>query len=127
MVWAAAIVAVIVGAFVIGWVLVVAVTGGPPEWDDSSLVCTQPATVTYESGSSYSVFVRTPTLSMSLSQGPRRAVVGRAGGEYGVFLDLLSTSADGPVVCHWEADAVEIVEPNGVSHRVPATEFTGGR
>jgi hypothetical protein len=91
-------------------------------------VCSEPESIVYEEGSSYSVFVRVPSLSLSLSPGPSSAVVSRTGdGSYGVYIELNpSTDADG-VTCRWEPDRVEIVEPNGIVHTVPASVFTGGR
>jgi hypothetical protein len=38
-----------------------------------------------------------------------------------------STTDSGAVTCSWGPDGVEILEPNGIAHRIPADVFTGGR
>ncbi len=126
------VVAILIGtavfALVLLYALVVFVLGEAPEWTSTTSVCTQPESIVYEPGPSYSVFVREPSLSLSLSTEPSIAVVSRTGdASYGVPIELNpSTDADA-VTCRWEPDHVEIVEPNGIEHRVPASVFTGGR
>jgi len=127
----------VVGAAVVGFValivvglyaLVVFVLGEAPGWTTATEVCRQPDTVRYEDGSSYAVYVREPSLSLSLSSGPSLAVVSRSGnGSYGVFIELNPSTDPDLVTCRWQPDRVEIVEPNGIVHAVPASVFTGGR
>lgn len=117
-----------VGLLVVLYALVVFAFGEAPEWTSATSVCTQPESIVYEQGSSYSVFVRKPSLSLSLSPGPPNAVVSRTGdGSYGVYIELNSATDADAVTCRWEPDHVVIVESNGIEHSVPATVFTGGR
>lgn len=116
------------GVILLLYALVVVVFGEAPEWTSATSVCTQPESIVYEQGSSYSVLVRKPSLSLSLSPGPPNAVVSRAGdGSYGVYIELNSATDADDVTCHWEPDHVVIVESNGIEHSVPASVFTGGR
>jgi hypothetical protein len=115
----------VVGLVVLLYAMVVFAFGQTPEWTSATSVCTQPESIVYEQGSSYSVFVRKPSLSLSLSPGPPNAVVSRTGGgSSGVYIELNSATA---VTCRWEPDHVVIVESDGIEHSVPASVFTGGR
>ncbi len=117
-----------VGMVVLLYALSVFALGQTPEWTSATSVCVQPESVVYEQGSSYSVFVRKPSLSLSLSPGPPNAVVSRtADGSYGVYIELNSATDTDAVICRWEPDHVVIVESNGIEHSIPATVFTGGR
>lgn len=124
----AVLVGILVGGLLLLYALTVFVVGEAPEWTSATSVCTQPESIVYEQGSSYSVFVRKPSLSLSLSSGPPNAVVSRAGdGSYGVYIELNSAKDADEVRCRWEPDHVVIVESNGIEHSVPASVFTGGR
>jgi hypothetical protein len=117
-----------VGAVVLLYALTAFVFGQTPEWTSATSVCVQPESIAYEQGSSYSVFVREPSLSLSLSPGAPNAVVSRTGdGNYGVYIELNSSIDADAATCRWEPDHVVIIEPNGIEHSVPASVFTGGR
>jgi hypothetical protein len=65
---------------------------------------------------------------LSLNPAPPDAVVSRdSSGSYGVYIELSSSTHADTVTCRWEPDHVEIIESNGIVHRVPAAFFTGGR
>jgi hypothetical protein len=116
----------LLGASIVLYALVVVVLGEAPEWATTAQICRQPNTVAYDE-SSYSVVVRQPSFSLSLSPGPTHAVVGRSGGSSGVFVELNGSTDPDEVTCRWDPDGVEIIEPNGITHTVPATVFIGGR
>ncbi len=124
----AILIGVIVGGLLLLYSLTVFVFGEAPEWTSARSVCTQPESIVYEQGFSYAVFVRKPSVSLSLSPATPNAVVSRtADGSYGVYIELNSPTGADAVTCRWEPDHVVIVEPNGIEHRVPASVFTGGR
>jgi hypothetical protein len=117
-----------VGLLVLLYALVVFAFGEAPEWTTATSVCTQPETIVYEQGSSYSVFVREPSFSLSLSPGPADAVVSRTSdGSYGVYVELNSATDAREVTCRWESNHVVIIEPDGIEHSIPSSSFTGGR
>ncbi|CAN5583817.1 hypothetical protein BH10ACT3_BH10ACT3_03940 [soil metagenome] len=126
--WLLAVPVVMIVAVVGVYSLFVIVQGRAPEWSSTSVACPQPESVTYEDGT-YSVFVRETTFSLSLDSPPLTAVISRTGdGSYGVPIELNSSTDDAEqITCEWTADAVEIVEGNGMIHTVPASVFTGGR
>jgi hypothetical protein len=108
------------------YALLAAVNGEVLTWTRTVTVCRQPATVDYGEGI-YSVEAHIPTARLSLQSPPVEAVVGRGGG-YGVFVTLNSDDDDSlKVTCRWSPEAVTIVEPSGISHSVPTSQFTGGR
>ena len=108
------------------YALLAALFGDVLTWTRSVTVCRQPGSVAYDDGT-YSVETLIPTVHLSLNTPPTRAVIGRGGG-YGVFVTLSASSDESlKVTCRWSADEVTITEPSGISHTVPATEFTGGR
>lgn len=96
-------------------------------WAEPVVVCTQPDSIVYEEGSSYNVAFTEPSFSLALSRGHPSAVVGRYDGTYGLPVELdPSTTAD-DLACRWQPDGVEIIEPDGTVHDVPAEGFIGGR
>lgn len=103
--------------------------GALPERSSTERVCEQPSTVEYEDGGGYAVFVRrSGPLVPLLGSDERSAIVGRGDGSHGVVVALNpSTNDAAAVTCTWRADAVEILEPNGIVHTIPADVFTGGR
>ena len=57
-----------------------------------------------------------------------RAVVGRGDGSHGVVVALNPSTTDlEGIACSWGPDGVEILEPNGIAHSIPAVVFIGGR
>ena len=115
-------------AVAVVYALFAATTGKAPEWTAVRTTCEQPTSVTYSDGR-YEVTVREPTVSLSVASSEPYAVVGREGnsGSYGVFVELNSSTEAEDVTCRWEPDRVEVVEPNGIVHSVPAEVFMGGR
>lgn len=110
-----------------GYAVVVAVQGHPPRWLRTTEVCAQATDVAYGDGS-YAVFLAEPRLTLGLAEEPPRAVVSRAGdGSHGVALPLSEGTGTDDVTCAWDADGVTVTDELGISHRVPATVFTGGR
>ena len=104
-----------------------AVVGVPPQWKQIATTCVQPEDVTYADGT-YEVAV-IDTTSLSLAPVTPYAVVGRAGsqGGYGVRVELGYSGYPEQVTCEWTPDQVEIIEPGGIVHTVPADVFMGGR
>ncbi|HSK96237.1 MAG TPA: hypothetical protein VK891_06435 [Euzebyales bacterium] len=111
---------------VAGYTLVVVATGQVPVWTRATRVCAQPSSVTYDDGT-YAVHVLTPTFVPALMTPPTRAVIGRSGGASGVHLELNPSTDATAVTCTWTPDHVEVIEPNGIVHRVPARVFVDGR
>ncbi len=77
--------------------------------------CTQPDSIVYRSGETYEVFRRSSDVN-----------VGRDP-NYGVAVELNSSSKDADVRCEWTGEGVTVVESNGISHFIPAKVFVGGR
>jgi hypothetical protein len=100
-----------------------------PERSSTERVCEQPSAVEYEDGGGYAVFVRRSSPVVPLLRSDElRAVVGRGDGSHGVVVALNPSTTDAEeVTCAWGSDAVEIIEPFGIVHTVPAEVFTGGR
>jgi hypothetical protein len=110
------------------YALVVFAFGSTLAWTSPTRVCTQPESIVYEQGFSFSVFVREPSLSLSLSTPPPTAIVSRIpDGSYGVHIELNSSRDAHAVTCRWEPDRVAIIEPSGIEHTIPARVLTGGR
>jgi hypothetical protein len=118
----------IVLAGLYGLALTTFVFGQFPSPTTTAKICTQPDTVTYETGAAYEVVIKKPSFSWGLSPKRPHAVIGRSGnnGTYGVFVDL-TTLNPAHTTRRWEPDRVEIIEPNGIVHSIPASFFTGGR
>ena len=119
--------ALLVAAPAVLYVLVVAAFGAPPVWHDTAAACAQPGAVTYDDEATYAVYVRKPTVALSLARPPSTAVVSSSGGGYGVAIELHQATGADDLDCTWNRHGVEIREPNGVAHVVPASVFTGGR
>lgn len=118
----------LISLYALAWLGAWFVVGPGLQGGSASPACTQPESIVYEDGSSYSVFVKGPSLSLSLDPGPPHAVVSRYGdGGYGVFVELDGSTDASDVSCSWEHDRVRILEPAGTAHEVLATGFTGGR
>ena len=106
---------------------VAVIFGAAPVWTSTTRACTQPSNVDYGDGARYGLFVRKPTVALSLSRPPSTAVVSRYDGSYADAIELHDASDADEVDCVWTHDGIEIREPNGVAHTVPATVFRGGR
>lgn len=105
------------------------VFGGAPGWSSVEELCAQPDSVSYDDDSTYAVFLREPSVSLSLANEPSEAVVARSGsdGSYGVFVELNPSNEVAGMSCEWTAEGVAIAESNGIVHLVPPSVFTGGR
>jgi hypothetical protein len=102
------------------------VFGAAPAWMSTTKACTQPPNIDYGGGATYGVYVWKPTVVLSLHKPRSVALVSREGA-YGNAIELHAATDARQVTCQWDADGVEIREPDGVVHAVPATVFKGGR
>lgn len=116
------------GLFVGLYALSAFVFGAVPVQFERSVACAQPNDISYEDNAAYEVVLLEPTLSFAIQEPPPQVLVTRShGGGYGVYLELNPSSNGKGVTCQWEPGHVEIIEANGIVHRVPADVFTGGR
>ena len=121
------VVAVVLGLLVAAYAAIALVFGGQvPQASVVATTCRQPDSVIYADGFAHSVFVLEPARSISLRQTHPRAVVGMDE-SYGVLVELSESIDPAKVECRWDAGGVEIIEPTGITHSVPASRFTGGR
>lgn len=119
---------VAVGGLVVGtYAAFVAVEGHPPRWAQVREACAQPGDVAYSDGR-YAVFLSEPRVTIALDEEAPQVVVSRAGdGSHGVAIPVSVDTDLSDVTCAWDADGVTVTDGIGISHRVPATVFTGGR
>ena len=115
---------VLLGVVVVVYALTVFALGEAPGWTKTSRVCSQAEPGS--GGSSYGVFIREPSFSLSLDDGPTEAWVGRSA-DYGTVIELNPSTEPREVTCDWTPDGVDVVEPNGIVHHVPSTVYEGGR
>ena len=120
---------VVVAVVVVGitglWVAATFVLGEVPMWSTTTRACSQPSDIDYGDGV-YGVYVRKPTVVLSLDTPHSVAVVSRSG-NHGDTIALHTATDAHQLTCRWDADGVEIRESTGIAHSVPATVFTGGR
>ncbi|HTN99588.1 MAG TPA: hypothetical protein VL068_02835 [Microthrixaceae bacterium] len=119
----------LIGVVVIVFAAVTFAMGVTPEWTSVEELCSRPEKFSYEPNSEYSVFIRKPSISISLSPGPSYAVVGTtgSGGDLGVWVELNPSNDSAGMTCTWTADGVDIAESTGIVHSIPAGVFIGGR
>lgn len=125
---AKALIGLAVGALALavgGYAAFVFFEGHPPRTLRTERVCTQPGDVTYVDGT-YGVFLAEDRVALSLDEQAPRAVVGRSS-DHGVPVVLADGTGADDVTCSWDTEGVTISDGAGVSHRVPASVFTGGR
>jgi hypothetical protein len=118
--------ATVFGAFTALYLLNTIVFGRAPAWTSTTKACAQPPNVDYGSGATYGVYVWKPTVVLAL-QKPRSVALVSREGTYGDAIELHAATDARQLTCQWDADRVEIREPNGVVHAVPTEVFTGGR